>query len=124
MGTMNRDSTVDTLEWKIFDEDTGLSNEKIDWKFKVRDKVKIQIFNDPKSMHPMQHPIHLHGQRFLILNEDGKKNDNLVWKDTVLIPSGTTIELLVDMVNPGEWMAHCHIAEHLEAGMMFGFKVE
>lgn len=124
MGMMNRASTIDTLEWKVIDEDTDSSNADIDWKFKVGDKVKIQIFNDPKSMHPMQHPIHLHGQRFLILNEDGKKNDNLVWKDTVLIPSGTTVELLVDMVNPGEWMVHCHIAEHLEAGMMFGFKVE
>ena len=30
---------------------------------KVGDKIKIKIFNDPTSMHPMQHPIHLHGQR-------------------------------------------------------------
>jgi len=124
MGMMNRDSTVDTLEWKVIDEDTGLENADINWKFKVGDKIKIKIFNDPKSMHPMQHPIHLHGQRFLVLSEDDKKNNNLVWKDTLLIPSGSTVEILVDMVNPGEWMAHCHIAEHLEAGMMFGFKVE
>ncbi len=123
MGRKNRDATVDTLQWKIIDENTGLGNEDIDWRFKVGEKVKIKIFNDPKSLHPMQHPIHLHGQRFLVLSEDGKKNDNLAWKDIVLIPNGATIELLVDMVNPGEWMAHCHIAEHLEAGMMFSFTV-
>lgn len=72
----------------------------------------------------MQHPFHIHGQRFLVLSTDGKPNDNFVWKDTVLIPNGSTIELLVEMTNPGTWMAHCHIAEHLEAEMMFGFKVE
>jgi len=92
--------------------------------FKVGDKVKIKITNDPKSMHPMQHPIHFHGQRFLVLSTNGKQNDNLVWKDTTLIQNGDTVEILVEMTNPGEWMAHCHIAEHLEASMMFGFKVK
>jgi FtsP/CotA-like multicopper oxidase with cupredoxin domain len=60
----------------------------------------------------------------LILSTNGIKNDNLVWKDTTLVQKGDTVEILVDMENPGTWMAHCHIAEHLEAGMMFNFKVE
>ncbi len=120
---MNAMSNSDTMKWVILDEDTGKKNMDIDWKFKVGDKVKIKITNDPKSMHPMQHPIHFHGQRFLVLSTNGKPNDNLVWKDTTLIPNGDTVELLVDMTNPGEWMAHCHIAEHLEASMMFGFKI-
>ncbi len=71
----------------------------------------------------MQHPIHFHGQRFVVLSRDGVVNDNLQWKDTVLIPSGQTFDILVEMSNPGEWMAHCHIAEHLESGMMFDFTV-
>ena len=121
---MNTMSNPEMMKWVIQDEDTGKKNMDIDWNFKVGDKVKIKITNDPKSMHPMQHPIHFHGQRFLVLSTNGKPNDNLVWKDTVLIPNGDTIEVLVDMTNPGEWMAHCHIAEHLEASMMFGFKVE
>ena len=74
-------------------------------------------------MHPMQHPIHLHGQWFLVLAIDGKPNDNLVWKDTVLVPSGSTVDILVDFENLGEWMMHCHIAEHLESGMMITFTV-
>ena len=74
-------------------------------------------------MHAMQHPIHFHGQRFLVLTTNGVKNDNLVWKDTTLIQKGDTVEILVDMENPGNWMAHCHIAEHLESGMMFNFRV-
>lgn len=121
---MNTMSNPEMMKWVIEDEDTGKKDMDIDWKFKVGDKVKIKITNDPKSMHPMQHPVHFHGQRFLVLSTNGKPNDNLVWKDTALIPNGDTVEILVEMTNPGEWMAHCHIAEHLEASMMFGFKVE
>lgn len=121
---MNTMSNPEMMKWAIQDEDTGNKNMDIDWKFKVGDMVKIKITNDPKSMHPMQHPIHFHGQRFLVLNTNGKPNDNLVWKDTTLIPNGDTVEILVEMVNPGEWMAHCHIAEHLEASMMFEFKIQ
>ena len=96
----------------------------IDWSFNQGDVVKIRIFNDPDSMHPMQHPIHFHGQRFVVLSRDGVVNNNFQWKDTTLIPTGQTIDILVEMSNPGTWMTHCHIAEHLHAGMMFGFKVK
>jgi suppressor of ftsI len=124
MAMMNSMADDKTIKWKIVDQDTKKANGDIDWKFKVGDKVKIKIYNDPTSPHPMQHPIHFHGQRFLILSTNGVKNDNLVWKDTTLIQKGDTVEILVDMENPGTWMAHCHIAEHLESGMMFNFKVE
>ena len=56
--------------------------------------VKLRIFNDPKSFHPMQHPIHLHGQRMLVVARDGVPTKNLVWKDTVIIPVGSTVDLL------------------------------
>lgn len=123
MGMMNVNSTNDTLKWKIIDDQTKKENLDIAWQFKRGDKVKVKIFNDPKSMHPMQHPIHFHGQRFLALSTNGVKNANLVWKDTVLIQTGDNVELLVDMSNPGTWMAHCHISEHPEAGMMMEYKV-
>lgn len=124
MKMMNKNSTTDSLKWELIDEQTGKMNDNINWKFKVGDKVKIKVYNDPDSMHPMQHPIHLHGQKFLMLSKDGRRNDNMVWKDTVLVPTGSTVELLVEMENPGTWMTHCHIAEHLESGMMLSFKVE
>ena len=72
----------------------------------------------------MQHPIHLHGQRFLVLAVNGVPSENVAWKDTVLIPAGATVDLLVEMTNPGRWMLHCHIAEHLSADMMMAFTVE
>jgi suppressor of ftsI len=121
---MNQMSNAESIQWKIVDQDTGLENMDIDWKFAKGQPVKIRIFNDPNSMHPMQHPMHFHGQRFLVIERNGKKETNLVWKDTVLIPSGETVDILLDTSNPGTWMAHCHIAEHLEAGMMMKFEVE
>jgi FtsP/CotA-like multicopper oxidase with cupredoxin domain len=41
----------------------------------------------------------------------------------VLLPAGATADILVEMSNPGRWMMHCHIAEHLQAGMMAVFEV-
>ena len=124
MRMMNEMSTKEMTDWKIVDEDTGESNMDIDWKFKVGDVVKVRITNDEESDHPMQHPMHFHGQQFLVLDRNGALETNLVWKDTVLVPAGQYVDILLNVSNPGEWMAHCHIAEHLEAGMMFSFKVE
>ena len=119
MPGMNEIMKNEDLQWKFIDEETGNVNMDIKWKFNVGDIVKVSIENKEEgSPHPMQHPIHFHGQRFLVLSMDGVPNQNLVWKDTVLIPMGQTAELLFDMSNPGKWMFHCHIAEHLSNGMM------
>jgi FtsP/CotA-like multicopper oxidase with cupredoxin domain len=120
---VNQMSSNETIEWLIEDQDTGNTNGAINWSFNQGYMVKIRVFNDGKGLHPMQHPLHFHGQRFVVLGRDGVANDNLQWKDTVLIPMGQTVDLLVDMSNPGTWMAHCHIAEHLSSGMMFNFSV-
>lgn len=125
MNAMNQGSTTKTLTWKLVDVKTGKENMKIDdWRFKKGDRVKVRAFNDPGSMHPMQHPIHFHGQRFLVLSINGVRNDNPVWQDTTLLAKGDTADILVEMTNPGEWMVHCHIVEHAESGMMMVFRVE
>ena len=118
MPEMNWLSTGQQVRWILRDDATGRENEAIDWHVKRGSVVKLRIFNDPKSFHPMQHPIHLHGQRMLVVSRDGVPAGNLVWKDTVLIPVGSIVDLLIDASNPGDWMLHCHIAEHLGAGMM------
>ena len=110
-------------EWKITDQDTNKSGNDIKWDFKKGEVVRITIKNDSNSMHSMQHPIHLHGQRFVVVSKNGQANTNIEWKDTITIPSGQTYELIAVMDNPGEWMLHCHIAEHLESGMAISFKV-
>ena len=118
MGMINELSNTNMVKWTIKDAKSGLENMDLRMKANVGDKVKISINNNENGMHPMQHPIHLHGQRFLVLSVDGKPTENFVWKDTILVPTGAKIEILVDVTNPGKWMLHCHIAEHLEAGMM------
>jgi FtsP/CotA-like multicopper oxidase with cupredoxin domain len=103
---------------------TGADNRDIDWQFQVGDRIKLRLINEMDSDHPMHHPFHVHGAgRFLILARDGKPEQNLVWKDTTLITTGETVDLLLDITNPGRWMAHCHIAEHHESGMMLSFEV-
>ena len=124
MQMMNAMSNKEMTNWKIVDQATRRANMDIDWEFKVGDVVKIRITNDAASAHPMQHPIHFHGQQFLVLDRNGVKQTNLAWKDTVLVPAGQYVDILLNVTNPGDWMAHCHIAEHLESGMMMEFKVE
>ena len=123
MPMMNWLATSNEVSWSLRDPATGKENMDIDWRFRRGDVVKLRIFNDPSSPHAMAHPIHLHGQRFLVLTRDGVRSENRVWKDTAIIPAGETVELLADMSNPGRWMIHCHIAEHLTAGMMAAFTV-
>ncbi len=123
MPNMNWLSTSNEVRWILRDEATGAENADIDWRFRPGDVVRIRLRNDAGAFHPMHHPIHLHGQRFLVLSRDGVENRNLAWKDTVLVPVGSTVELLMEASNPGEWMIHCHIAEHLDAGMMGSFVV-
>ncbi|MEX2466066.1 MAG: multicopper oxidase domain-containing protein [Gemmatimonadota bacterium] len=124
MPMMNWVISADDVRWVLRDASTGRENMDIDWRFRVGDVVKIRVHNDRGSFHAMQHPLHIHGQRFLVLSQNGMPNEHLAWKDTVLLPAGSTTDILLELSNPGRWMVHCHIAEHLEAGMRFVFEVE
>ncbi|MEE2635613.1 MAG: multicopper oxidase family protein, partial [Acidobacteriota bacterium] len=101
MPMMNWLSSAEQVHWILQDPDTGLENMDIDWQFTVGDVVKIRLFNDPNTIHPMHHPFHIHGQRFLVLSIDGIPTENLVWKDTAVVPVGSTVDYLVEMSNPG-----------------------
>jgi FtsP/CotA-like multicopper oxidase with cupredoxin domain len=124
MVDVNKLTTPANMRWKLIDRETDAENRAINWRFKVGDRVKIRLLNELAGDHPMHHPFHIHGAgRFLTLARDGLVEPNLVWTDTVLIPAGQTVDILLDVSNPGLWMAHCHIAEHHESGMMFSFEV-
>ena len=124
MVAVNRLTTPANMRWKLVDRATGAANGAIDWQFTEGDRVKLRLVNEMASDHPMHHPFHLHGAgRFLVLARDGTPEPNLVWKDTVLVRTGQTVDILFDVTNPGLWMAHCHIAEHMQSGMMFSFTV-
>lgn len=124
MVEINRMTTPEDMRWKVVDRTSGAENHAIDWRFAVGDRVKIRLVNEMDSDHPMHHPFHIHGAgRFLVLARDGVATPNLVWKDTVLVRTGEIVDILLEVTNPGRWMAHCHIAEHHESGMMFSFDV-
>ncbi|MFN2433519.1 MAG: multicopper oxidase family protein [Gemmatimonadota bacterium] len=124
MPEMNGATTARGLRWILRDSASGAENEEIDWSFRQGDLVKVRLTNDRDALHAMQHPIHVHGQRFLVLTQGGVASRNLAWKDTLLLPAGQTAEILIEVSNPGRWMLHCHTAEHLEAGMRTVFTVE
>ena len=118
----NAASTSADVHWLLRDG-SGAENMDVHWRFTEGEPVKIRLVNPMSGAHPMQHPIHFHGQRFVVTAIDGKPVELRAWKDTVLVPGGSTIDIVLDPSNPGEWMAHCHIAEHLTSGMMIGFTV-
>ena len=119
----NKQAKSTDLTWILKDTATGKKNNDIDLNFKDGEKEKIRLFNDKSISEPSQHHIYFERPIFVVLNKHGVKTKNLVWKDTVLVPIGSYVDILLDITNPGEWMAHCHIAEHLTSGMMMTFNV-
>jgi FtsP/CotA-like multicopper oxidase with cupredoxin domain len=72
-----------------------------------------------KNESDWDHPFHLHGFFFQVVDEHGKPVGPLAWKDTVNVPMKTTVRLLVTFdERPGEWMFHCHILDHADGGLM------
>ena len=65
------------------------------------------------------HPFHLHGFFFHVLDDKGDAVRPLALKDTVNVPMKTTVRILIDFnERPGEWMFHCHILDHADGGLM------
>lgn len=83
--------------------------------FQEGQTVRIELVNRAGP----EHPFHLHGQFFEVLSgiQPGLK-------DTVLVPGLQTVVIKAYLDNPGRWMAHCHILEHAELGMMSEIVVE
>jgi FtsP/CotA-like multicopper oxidase with cupredoxin domain len=67
----------------------------------------------------MDHPFHLHGFQFQVLDRDGVPEPFRAWKDTVNVPRHGTVRFIVRYDRyPGRWMFHCHILDHEDHGMM------
>ncbi len=124
MQRINEITTSDEVTWVIRDAKTKQKNMDFFHTVKKGEIKKIRLRNILHQSHPMQHPIHLHGNRFLVLSKDGIPNINLAWKDTVLVPSESTVDILVEFSNSGDWILHFHIAYHLSSGMKTMIKVE
>lgn len=67
----------------------------------------------------MDHPFHLHGFQFQVLDRNGVPEPFRSWKDVVNIPEHETVRFIVRYDDyPGKWMFHCHILDHEDHGMM------
>ena len=64
------------------------------------------------------HPMHLHGHSFRVVTRNGKPNPRKEWRDTVLLPPRESADLAFVADQPGDWLFHCHVTDHQEAGMM------
>ncbi|MCT2581175.1 multicopper oxidase family protein [Mesorhizobium sp. M1A.F.Ca.IN.022.07.1.1] len=69
------------------------------------------------------HPMHVHGFSLSILARNGSPVSHRQWQDTVLLAPKDTVECAFVADNPGDWMLHCHVADHQMAGLMTVFRV-
>jgi FtsP/CotA-like multicopper oxidase with cupredoxin domain len=77
--------------------------------------VEIWEFHNDAEM---DHPMHIHGMFFQVLETEGTAPLGRGWKDTVNVKSHNRVRAAVRFGGPGRWMYHCHILEHVERGMM------
>ena len=72
----------------------------------------------------MDHPFHLHGFFFQVLDVNGRPPVTISWEDTINVPKKGRVRIAwLPDDRPGSWMYHCHILEHAAAGMMAHFEV-
>lgn len=125
-----REPSIDaTIELEgVSDPVTGVS-----WRINGMEHAHEPIFTFPhgttaririSNMNGPEHPFHLHGQFFRIVDDGQPWTQQPGLKDTVLVPGLETVEIIAYLDNPGYWMAHCHILEHAQLGMMAEIAVE
>jgi len=78
------------------------------------ERSRIRFTNESYRLHPM----HLHGMFFRVIARNGAAVDEPFTRDTVLVHPKETVDVGVVPLDAGLWMAHCHVLEHAEAGMM------
>jgi FtsP/CotA-like multicopper oxidase with cupredoxin domain len=86
----------------------------------ARGRSYVFAMNNDTAWH---HPMHLHGMTFRVLTRNGEAVPHGEWRDTVLLDPGERLDIAFVADNPGDWMFHCHILEHQEAGMMGTIRV-
>lgn len=112
-----RQTVTGRLEWTLNGE--ANPDEPL-FVFSQGETVRIRLEN----LAGPEHPFHLHGQFFQVVDDGRPWTDQPGLKDTVLVPGNDHVEIIAYLDNPGNWMAHCHILEHAELGMMSQILVE
>ncbi len=115
---LGADTSGSTLQWTINGDVYG-ENDNIYVTANLPSRIRIEETTG------MEHPFHLHGQFFQVVERNGRQEQrDAGLMDTVLVDGEDELVLATDFSNPGRWMAHCHILEHAELGMMTEMVVE
>jgi FtsP/CotA-like multicopper oxidase with cupredoxin domain len=75
-----------------------------------------------RNLSQYQHPIHLHGLTFKVISSNRKRIDPW-YTDTYLLGKNETARIALVADNPGVWMFHCHVIDHMETGLMAAIEV-
>ena len=89
------------------------------------DWIQIHYYNEGLQIHPM----HLHQFPQLIIAKDGIPLDQPYYADTINVAPGERYTVVANITDPGTWVWHCHILNHVEReegmfGMVTAFVVE
>jgi FtsP/CotA-like multicopper oxidase with cupredoxin domain len=116
---LNRSFGMRNFKWTMNGKSLKENPEIMNLKNGQYYKIKL------KNLDNGAHPIHIHGQKFLVLNRtyDVKNSINEGFRDTVLIYGNEEIEIGFVAEGIGNWLTHCHILEHSSFGMGAIFKI-
>ena len=87
-------------------------------RFAWNERVRVKLVNNTM----MAHPIHLHGMSFKVLASNRKKIIPY-FTDTYLLGKNERARVALVADNPGVWMFHCHVIDHMETGLMAAIEV-
>ncbi|NIB39902.1 multicopper oxidase family protein [Pseudomaricurvus alkylphenolicus] len=102
--------TINRRAWE------GMSADNIPAPLATLDLGKSYVF-DLKNNTPHAHPIHIHGVMFKVIKSN-KKRIEPFFTDTVLMAKNERVKIAFVADNPGRWMYHCHVIEHMKTGLM------
>ncbi len=124
-----------TLEWDAADDDNG---DPLFWNLKTKAGQRPANCTYPNQIADLMlgksyifsirnntqypHPVHFHGHTFRVLKSN-KKEFDFYLADTVVLEKNEQVEVAFVADNPGHWMFHCHIIEHMVMGLVGLVKV-
>ncbi|AUH01100.1 multicopper oxidase CueO [Prodigiosinella confusarubida] len=126
-GMMNDQSTSQPLDIMTANRINGVAFQMGQPMFAVK-RGEYEVWSVSAVGDMMLHPFHIHGTQFRILSENGQipAAHRRGWKDTVRVEGGVS-QVLVKFDHPAPkeraFMAHCHLLEHEDTGMMTSFTV-
>lgn len=113
--------TADASVTRVFTLSQGLINGKMMDMDRIDFTAKLDATEiwEIENIVGMDHPFHLHGFQFQVIDRNGVPEPFRSWKDLVNVPKHQTARIIVRFANyPGKWMFHCHILDHEDHGMM------